>query len=152
MIDRSTAEEQFARMGKLAYPPTTKSEVEETIAAIKSARNPEIARNAVSTWLRERSNFPAPADLYALINAANAADVESRPRSRCQYCGGSGFRTIWLLVTYDGQGHKRKRVERLEISTEEQANEFRSKLALPMRGDRQDVLSAAENCPCRNAA
>src|SRR5690349_20025792 len=127
-IDKKTAQTQMDRLGQLSYPPKTRAEAGEILAALMLADSKSIAEFCVSEWVDTQREWPKPADIRTKIREVNA---ESKKITiKCDICGGSGIRTVWFLVTYHSKSSQRKRVERLpDIHGPYQAREFQAKIA-----------------------
>ena len=150
MISKPAAQAQMDRMGQLSYPPKTKAEAGEILAALMLADSEGIAEFFVSEWIDSQREWPKPFDVRSKIRELNGE--RKQKQVKCEICGGGGFRTVWFLVTYHGKSFKIARSERLDFTGEPQAQSFRETLARAdgLGSDMQDVVSAAEPCACRS--
>ena len=150
-ISKQAAQAQMDRMGQLSFPPKTRAEVGEILAALMLADSESIAEFFVSDWIDTQREWPKPYDVRAKIRDVNSES--KRTTIKCGICGGSGISMVWFLVTYHHQSFKRKRAERIpDVHSEYEAQGFKVAIAEHGRGeDYQDVVSAAEPCICRRA-
>ena len=145
MIDAKEAAKQVQRLSGLDFFPKEAAAQKEMRLALECAASDAIAASVVSDWLATASDAPKPAELRRM-----AYDLNERHKKQvkyCRKCSGTGFVTIWKLVTYHGKSFNIKTSERVP---EEQIRDLADKLnAAPTANDRQMILSAAENCACR---
>jgi len=104
---------------------------------------------ASTEWI----DFPQAAMVRRM--AYERTEALRKQRAACAECGGSGFKTVWFLTTYHGMSLAPKKHERLrDIHSQGEADDFSRVLQVWMddnpKADRQMVVSAAENCACRN--
>lgn len=156
MIDAKVAAEQMERLMGLSFAPQTPAAKKELRLAIEHAATQEIARNTVTDWLNESGECPKPSDLHRMIAGKNTAVTSAR--LKCQFCDGSGFTTIWRLVTYHGASFRIRNTESITGTSAQSAFEVAldvrraipdGQTALTKGWLRQDVLSAAKACSCR---
>jgi len=146
MISKEVCESQIGRLEGLSYYPRDKPEaIRDLAAALKAAGNDAICVAVVNAWVEENSEAPKPADLRRLIWAENEkADEPPGKHKRCPLCGGGGWLTVWMLITYQGNSFIVRRREIIpNIRKQEDADKFCKKL-----GDGQTVLSGAIPCEC----
>lgn len=151
MIDKKTAGALTQRFSGLDYFPNSKEALVDLIYAVQVADTPEIAEVIIAEWMAYQTQCPKAAQMRALMYEANQKRKEHL--AKCPTCGGSGFVTVWYLVTYRGQSFVREKSELLpDVTTSEQANLFAEKIARNPGDKEQTVLSAAKVCACRKAA
>ena len=147
MIDPKEAAKQVQRLSGLDFFPKEAAAQKEMRLALECAASDAIAASVVTDWLATASDAPKPAELRRMAYDLNERFKEQV--GRCKACSGSGFVTVWRLVTYVGKSYAIKRSERLDGGYEE-AMRLARVLAEPLAGtDRQQVLSAAQQCACR---
>lgn len=157
MIEKHVASEQMERLAGLDfYPRDGKAQI-ELIRAIESAENEFIAADVINEWLKYYTQAPKPAQLRLLIADENEKLRNQRraTQKRCSLCHGTGFVTVYRLVTYWPGGYRIKRVEELPDYSEEKAHAFREKLTPPSvtqlwtaGAEAQDILTGAAPCRC----
>jgi hypothetical protein len=151
VIGKNTAAAQVQRMTGLDFFPREKAALQDLIYAVQVASTDEIAERIVTLWIETEKDAPKPAQIRVMMYAANEKRKEHL--AKCPACGGSGFVTVWYLVTYRGQSFVREKSELLpDVTTSEQANIFAEKIARNPGDKEQTVLSAAKVCACRKAA
>lgn len=138
MISQTEAAHQMERLSGLDFYPREDGGKKELLSALQAAKTVEVAARAVTTWLEGQRECPKPADMRRLI-WERQGEAEKVPV--CQ-CGGSGWLTIYRLVTYKGRS--------LTIDHSEPLNlDFEERLALREKlGENQEILSGAAACSC----
>lgn len=156
MIDKTFAAVQVQRMIGLNFFPTDSAGQKELIRVSQEADTQELLASVISKWLDSSTDRPTPYDLRHAISEANMGHRERQ--RKCPSCDGMGVTTIWMLVTYAGQGgFKIDRSERVpDVFNQEQANDAIRRLMAWHEANagnpRQTIVSAAKRCECRAAA
>ena len=150
MIPSTTAARQLERLSGLDFFPREAPAKKELRLAIECAITEQIAASVVSEWLAESNTCPKPAEIRRLINSRQE-DIREQRRN-CPECDGTGFVTVWKLLTYNGNSYNVRRSETLpQIQRQEQANAFLADMARSPTNLNQTVLTAAKPCQCRTA-
>jgi hypothetical protein len=110
---------------------------------------------ASTEWIDTKGDGQFPQAAMVRRMAYERTEALRKQRGACAECGGSGFKTVWFLITYHGMSLAPKKHERLrDVHSQDEADEFSCVLQIWMaenpKADRQMVVSAAENCGCRN--
>lgn len=137
---------QLSRIEHLPGYPESSIAIRDYIAALSIAATQEAATRVMDAVTAEDwARCPTASRLRTM---AYEQVSEQRERERkCDFCGGSGFLTVWRLVAYHGKSFQIKRSECIDADN---AISLADKLtADPIGTDRQQVLSAADNCICR---
>ena len=110
------------------------------------------ARAVLEQWTAQNREMPAPADLLALARTVDDPEKQAAPRRTakpdCQDCGGTGWRTVHTLRTYEltEQGWKLLRNEWIP-------RERYDELVHIVDGNEQEVAEASIPCrACRGRA
>lgn len=154
MIDKRYATEQVRRFlsyDKWLFSIENKPILDEMVNAAMVATSEGICFGVIDEWVTRQDKMPTPAALRRLMYEENAKYTERK--QSCPHCGGTGFVTIFSLVTYRGQSLAAVRNERLmEIQTHEQAAKFGDEIAAAAQMNptaaKQAVLSGAAPCTC----
>jgi hypothetical protein len=155
MLDSKLAAKQVERLMGLNFFPVQATARKELILAAQCALSEAVLEKVISDWLGEATECPKPAELRRLSYEANERYAEKK--AACTLCEGSGFITVWKLVTYKGNGFVVIGAETLQdVTTAEEASQRaeelnRFLLANP-KARKQQILSAAKLCSCRKAA
>ena len=146
MIDPKEAAKQVQRLSGLDFFPKEAAAQKEMRLALECAASDAIAASVVTDWLATASDAPKPAELRRMAYDLNEK-FQTQAR-RCQECVGSGFVTIWRLVTYVGKSYAIKRSERVDGGYEE-AMRLARVLAEPLPGaDRQQETPMLPGLQC----
>jgi len=138
---------QLLRLSHLLGYPTESIALRDYIAALTVAQTEERATRVVAAFIgdSETTRCPTAAQIRGL--AYDMRSAEETRRRDCENCGGSGFITVYRLVTYHGKSHQMKHSEPVP---ESEWRALAEKIAAePLGDDRQQVLSAAKECSCR---
>lgn len=151
-----TCLEELARMNKTRGYPDNRRALEDYCAALKVMETIEGVRSLVDELTRSEWIFMPSAASIRGMAYDRMKDIIVRRRA-CELCGGAGVQTVWLLQTYAGKSFSMKGRSYLhQITTQEQADKFARDLQkfldINPGADRQQVLSAARECPCRRRA
>jgi hypothetical protein len=152
MISSGEASQQIERLSGLDYWPRgedNKPGRKELRLAAEVAESCEVLKAVVDDWVASQTQCPKPAELRRLIYDKNSQRKEQL--SRCRGCGGNGAITVWRLVTYKGNSFVVEKSERIDVHSQEEANEFLANLARVATTVKQTVLTAAETCYCRKS-
>ncbi len=153
MITKDFAKKQVLRLGGLMGFPQTVEAANELIIALQVAGDPQQAEGWVSGFLDDSSSdtrCPSPGDIKRSLLDRKQATAAIR---RCGICEGSGWLTVWKLVTYRTGTYQVLRAEAIELPVEDPNDlrtcgpkfigDFRAKLPPD-----QAILSAAKACAC----
>lgn len=148
MIDKAEAKKQVLRLSSLDFFPKEREAAADLVSAMQVAETAELAKAITDDWVANETQCPKASEIRRALYD-RAEEIRGR-RKGCNSCGGNGSVVQFYLVTYREQSFVIQSKKRLDISTEEEAQEFRRKLAERPGTVHQDVLSAAAPCPaCR---
>jgi len=154
------AKNQLMRFAHLPGFPTTKEAMRDYVEALKILPQEQAITSLIDDLvndLRTREGLcrcPTAADIRrAAYERMESAETAKRA---CALCSGSGFLTIWKLVTYKGKSLVVENSEVLEgVDTEEKAKPFYEKLKAFQRvnpqGNNQTIMTAGKLCECRKS-
>jgi hypothetical protein len=141
------AKTQLERLTRLAHFPTALAAIEELLDAIKSAGTGEVAAVVVSQFLDnadENTKCPLPAQFRrAVYDTANA----EQKKPRCRSCDGNRYRSVPVLVRYQGSSMQVAGHRRLDDLSPEELEAFQERL-VEARSLNQIILTAAVPCHC----
>ena len=138
------AGEQTLRFSGLPGFPRVPEGIRELKGALMLCDTERICKLIVGDWLARNKKSPTPADLLAMVWAAN--EPSDRSKRKCRVCGGCGCMTEWYLVTYAANTYRIRRREKLYCGYEEAMDFARKIEAHPVGEEHQTVLSAARPC------
>lgn len=132
---------QVSRLSGLPKFPREEAGARELALAIATAPSIHAAYDCVSRMLEDLTACPTPAEIRTAIAAAHPVK-----RRRCDACGGGGFMSVPVLVTYRGDSFEVQWAKRLDGMSVPDLAEF----AESLRENRtnQIILSAAVPCQC----
>lgn|GEM_PF-6009389 len=101
MISDQQAAMKLLRLSVLRGFPAEPEAQRELMAVLRDAENEAHADRAVSWWLENSTYSPAPADLRQALSETAPPPIQPDPN--CRTCNGSGWRTGWYRVSYQGE-------------------------------------------------
>jgi hypothetical protein len=152
------AKNQLMRFAHLPGFPVTKEAMQDYVAALKILPQEQAITSLVDDLvsdLRTREGLcrcPTAADIRrAAYERLESAETAKRA---CPLCGGTGYVTVWMIVTYKGKSMVVESSEVLAgVDSEEKARPYYEKLKAFLRtnpnGNGQLVNTAARLCECR---
>ena len=147
------AMDQLKRLMHVRGFPKERAAIEDYLMALMMMQTFEgVTRLMDELAQTEWIDFPQAAMIRRL--AYDRTENLRRQKRQCRECGGSGFKTVWFLITYHGKSLSPKKHELLvQVGNQEEADEFSRKVKAFLdanpKADQQMVVSAAEDCSCR---
>lgn len=141
MIEKAFAKAQVARLSQLDGFPREAPAVGELVLALMVCKTDSTAMQVVTEIIDNAqggSRCPYPADIRRMVYDRQA-EGEKR---KCEACGGSGWLTVYRLVTYKGKSLVIEHSEALDLDFEERLK-FQKRLP-----ENQAILSGAVACAC----
>lgn len=149
---KAFAKSQLKRLTHLQGFPKHSEAIADYIAALEVAKTPDRIRSVVDAFVGDAESTQCPTAAMIRRMAYDKAEADTERRRGCSLCDGTGFSTIWYIVTYQGKSFVIKKSERIPGGYED-AMRLARVLSEPLAGaDRQQVITAAKDCQCRKAA
>lgn len=147
------ASDQLKRLKHLRGFPQERAAIEDYLHALMITETFQALTRLMDELVEtEWPYFPTAAVIRRL--AYERTEDLRKQRKACGKCGGSGFISINVLVTYQGKSLSVKRTQHIPEGGEK-LREFEAKLAEWQAnnptGDRQITVTAAKDCECRKA-
>ncbi len=140
-------ESQLKRLAHLEGFPKHAEGIRDYIAALAIAKSGERAQRVVEVFTGDAELNRCPTAAQLRMVAYDTLNREETQQRGCLTCAGSGFITVYRLVTYHGKSFQMKHSEPVP---ESEWRALAEKIAAePLGDDKQQVISAAKECSCR---
>jgi len=146
---KEVCKSQLKRLAHLDGFPKHSEAIADYLSALAVARDVNRVRRVLDVFTSDAESTRCPTAAMVRKVAYEIVESEVQQQKGCGACGGSGFMTVYRLVTYHGKSFQIKRTEAVD---EPQWKELAERIATePVGADRQQVLSTAKECECRKS-
>ncbi len=144
---KDVCKSQLKRLAHLDGFPKHTEAIADYLSALAVAKSADRVKRVLDVFAGDAESTRCPTAAQVRKIAYELTEAEVQQQRGCELCAGSGFVTVYRLITYHGKSFQIKRTESVP---ESEWNAFAEKLAAhPLGTDRQQVLSAAKACACR---
>ncbi len=148
---RDHASDQLKRLAHIRGFPQERAAIADYLNALAVMESFEGVTRLMNELVEtEWISFPQASVIRRM--AWERSEETRKKRKACELCGGSGFQSIAVLVTYHGNSLSPKRFQHIPDDYEARLS-FDSKLAewqaKNPTADRQMTVTAAKDCECR---
>ena len=144
---KDVCKSQLKRLAHLDGFPKHSEAIADYLAALAVAKSPDRVQRVVAAFTGDAELQRCPTAAQVRKIAYDLLEAEVQQQRGCESCGGSGFVTLYKLVTYHGKSMQMKYSEPVP---ESEWRALAERIAAePIGTDRQQVLSAAKECQCR---
>jgi hypothetical protein len=144
---KDVCKSQLKRLAHLDGFPKHSEAIADYLSALAVAKSADRVQRVVGAFTGDSELTRCPTAAQIRKIAYDLLEAEVQQQRGCEACGGSGYVTIYKLVTYHGKSMQMKYSEPVP---ESEWRALAEKIAVdPLGADRQQVLSAAKECACR---